>query len=75
MRETLLLVLSGILLGVPIALAGRSLVESMLYGLHGTEFVSLLLSITLLLAAALLAGFLPAHRAAKVDPMVALRYE
>jgi predicted permease len=75
MRETLLLVLGGILLGVPIALAGRSLVESMLYGLHGTEFVSLLLSITLLLAAALLAGFLPAHRAAKVDPMVALRYE
>jgi predicted permease len=75
MRETLLLVSGGIILGVPIALAGRRVIESMLYGLHGPELVSLLLSITLLLAAALLAGFLPAHRAAKVDPMVALRYE
>jgi ABC-type lipoprotein release transport system permease subunit len=47
----------------------------MLYGLHGSELVSLMLSVALLLAVALLAGFLPAHRASKVDPIVALRYE
>lgn len=75
MRETLLLVSSGIILGVPLAVAARRLVESMLYGMHGAELVSLLLSVALLLAVALLAGFLPAHRASKVNPIVALRYE
>ena len=75
MRETLLLVSAGILIGVPVTLIGRSLIESMLYGLHGNELVSLLASTALLLAVALFAGFLPAQRASRVDPMVALRYE
>jgi predicted permease len=75
LRETLMLVCGGIVLGVPITLAGRKLVESMLYGVHSGEFVSLMLSVVLLLAVALLAGFVPAHRASRVDPMVALRYE
>jgi predicted permease len=75
MRETLLLVSGGIVLGIPITLVGRSLIESMLYGLYGSELVSLLLSVALLLAVALLAGFLPAMRASNVDPIVALRYE
>jgi predicted permease len=74
MRETLLLVSGGIMLGIPITLAGRRLIESMLYGVHG-ELVSLMVSAGLLLAVAMLAGFLPAHRASRVDPMVALRYE
>lgn len=74
MRETLLLVSCGIVLGVPITLAGRRLIESMLYGVHG-ELVSTIVSVGMLLAVAILAGFLPAHRASKVDPMVALRYE
>ncbi len=75
MRETLVLVSCGIVLGIPITLVGRRLIESMLYGLHSGELVSLVLSVALLLAVALLAGFVPAHRASKVDPMVALRYE
>lgn len=75
MRETLLLVSGGIVLGIPITLAGRRLVESMLYGLHGTELASLTLSVALLLAVALVAGLVPARRASRVDPMVALRYE
>lgn len=75
MRETLLLVSGGIVLGIPITLAGRRLIESMLYGLHGTEFVSLTASVAILLTVALLAGFLPAHRASRVNPIVALRYE
>ena len=75
MRETLLLVSGGIVLGIPITIAGRRLIESMLYGLQRAELVSLLLSVLLLLAVAVVAGFIPAHRASKVDPMVALRYE
>jgi predicted permease len=75
MRETLLLVSGGIVLGVPITLVGRRLIDSMLYGLHGTELASLTLSVTILLAVALLAGFVPAYRASRVDPIVALRYE
>ncbi|MBS1804364.1 MAG: ABC transporter permease [Acidobacteria bacterium] len=75
MRETLLLVSGGILVGIPIAMAGKRLIESMLYGLQGTELVSLALSVLSLLAVAVVAGFIPAHRASKVDPMVALRYE
>ena len=75
MRETLLLVSCGIVLGIPITLAGRRLIESMLYGVNSNEFVSLIWSIALLIAVAMLAGFLPAHRASKIDPMVALRYE
>jgi predicted permease len=75
MRETLLLVSSGIVLGIPITLAGRRLIGSMLYGVNSNEFVSLIWSIALLIAVAMLAGFLPAHRASKIDPMVALRYE
>jgi len=75
MRETLMLVSGGIALGIPIALAGRRVIETMLYGLHGTEVASIAVSTALLLAAALLAGFLPAHRASMVDPIVALRFE
>jgi ABC-type lipoprotein release transport system permease subunit len=47
----------------------------MLYGIYGSEIARLLLAATLLLAVAVLAGFLPPRRASKVDPMVALRYE
>jgi ABC-type antimicrobial peptide transport system permease subunit len=75
LRETLLLVSVGIVLGVPITLLGRHMIESMLYGLHGSDLVSLLGSVALLFGVALLAGFLPAQRASKVDPMIALRYE
>lgn len=75
LRETLQLVVTGIAIGAPITFAGRRLIDSMLYGLHGSELVSLLVSIVLLLGVATLAGFLPAQRASKVDPMIALRYE
>jgi predicted permease len=75
LRETLLLVLIGIPIGIPIALLGAYLVRSMLFGLSFADPLALLLTALLLLAAAALAGVLPARRASRIDPMIALRYE
>jgi predicted permease len=75
LEETLLLVSLGIIVGVPIALAGTRLVRSLLFGLGFADPVALVSAVILLAAVALLAGLLPARRASLVDPMVALRYE
>ena len=75
LRETLVLVLLGISIGVPLALGGTHLVRSMLFGLGFADPVAILLAATLLTIVAALAGFLPAWRASQVDPMVALPYE
>jgi predicted permease len=75
MREILLLVAVGVAVGIPITLAGSRLVTNMLYGLRGTDPASLVAAVILLLLVAVIGGYFPAHRASKVDPMVALRYE
>jgi predicted permease len=75
MRESLWLVGLGVAIGVPAALAGDRLVSSMLYGLQASDPVSLLAGVGVLLAVAAAAGYLPARRAAMVDPMVSLRHE
>jgi predicted permease len=75
LRETLVLVLIGIAVGVPLALAGTSLMRSMLFGLGLADPAAILFAVLVLAAVAALAGFLPARRAARVHPMVALRHE
>jgi predicted permease len=75
MREISLLIGIGIAIGIPVTLAGSKLVKSMLFGLQGTDPWNLLTAVCLLLSVAVLAGYLPARRASRVDPMVALRYE
>jgi predicted permease len=75
MREIVLLVGVGIAIGIPVTLASARLVTSMLFGLYGTDPFNLLEAVVLLLSVAALAGYLPARRASRVDPMVALRYE
>jgi predicted permease len=73
--ETLALVLIGVAIGVPVAVGGTFFVRTMLYGLGVADPVALTFAAVLLICVAALAGFLPARRASRVDPMVALRYE
>jgi predicted permease len=75
LREILILVSIGVVIGIPVTLAGDRLVSKMLFGLRPSDPVTLVGATTILLIVAAIAGYLPARRASLVDPMVALRYE
>ena len=75
LREALTLGLIGIALGIPCALTGSRLIASMLFGISSGDLPTLTSVWALLLAVALLAGYLPARRASRIDPMDALRSE
>ncbi len=75
LSETLVLMLIGIAVGVPVALAGTRLIKSMLFGLGAVDPVAIIAACSILAVIAGLAGYIPARRASQVDPMVALRYE
>lgn len=75
LRESMLLVAIGLAAGIPIALASTRVLHSFLFGLKSSDPLSLIAVIILLAIVAAVAGFIPARRAAKIDPMTALRYE
>jgi putative ABC transport system permease protein len=75
LSEMLAVFVFGVASGVFAGTAGGRYVESQLFGVHAHDPAVFVLSATALLAAALAAGFVPAWRAAKIDPMRALRYE
>jgi putative ABC transport system permease protein len=75
MRQVASILLIGIVAGVAISLAATRVLQSMLFGLGPRDTGTMLAAVGILTAVALVAGYLPARRATKVDPMVALRYD
>jgi len=75
MRRALILAGVGLAIGVPIALIGGRLMRNQLYGVSAYDPLTLVAAVVVLAAAAGLAGFIPARRAASIEPMNALRIE
>jgi ABC-type antimicrobial peptide transport system permease subunit len=75
LRESLTLVVIGIVIGVPAALAAATLIKKTLYGVQSNDFGTLIAAILTLSLIAALATWIPARRASRVDPLAALRYE
>jgi predicted permease len=75
MRESLLISTVGVLVGLPLSFACARYFDSMLYQVSDFDPISLVLAVCSIALVGSIAAFVPARRAAKVDPMVALRYE
>jgi ABC-type antimicrobial peptide transport system permease subunit len=75
LRESTSLAVTGIVVGVVAALALTRLVKSMLYGIQPYDPATIAGGVLILLAVALAASWIPARRAAGVEPMEALRHE
>jgi predicted lysophospholipase L1 biosynthesis ABC-type transport system permease subunit len=75
LRESLVIAAWGIALGIPLAMLTGHFMESMLFGLKPYDRWSALASLVGVVAVGLMAGYLPARRAASIDPMQALRSE
>ena len=75
LRQSLILVVIGITIGFMVALAATRVMATLLYGVGANDISTYAMVIFLLSGAALLASYIPARRAMKVDPMIALRYE
>jgi ABC-type antimicrobial peptide transport system permease subunit len=71
----LLLVVVGVVVGLPVVYASTRFASTLLFNLTPTDPLSVVGAALLLFAVAFIAGYIPARRATKVDPLVALRYE
>jgi predicted permease len=74
-RQSFALVLTGVIFGIIASIGLTRLLTTMLYGVRATDLITYAGVVGLLVIAAAVASYIPARRAMKVDPMVALRYE
>jgi ABC-type antimicrobial peptide transport system permease subunit len=75
LRDSFLLIALGLVAGLPLALGATRWLKSFLFGIRAIDPLAIAAAVLLIVALALLAGYLPARRAARIDPMRALRHE
>ncbi len=75
LRETLLLLAIGVGLGIPLSLTASRAIKAGLFGVSPTDPVTLISAVVAVSLCLLVGSYMPAHRATKIEPMVALRYE
>ncbi|MBZ5606442.1 MAG: ABC transporter permease [Acidobacteriia bacterium] len=75
LRQVLVMAAIGLVIGFPVAYGLSRLVESLLYGIRPNDPAALAIAAATLIAAAVLAGYAPARRASRIDPIAALRHE
>jgi len=75
LRETMLLAGLGLAIGLPVSISVARLISSRLFGLSAGDPVTLAVAVAVMVAVALLAGYLPARRASGIDPLAALRHD
>jgi len=66
---------TGVAIGILLTIASSSFIKSQLFGVTSTDSATFLLATFVIVAVALFAGYLPARRGARIDPMVAFRQE
>jgi predicted permease len=75
LRDVLILAVVGLALSLPVSMAVTKLVESLLFGIKANDPRVMAAAIGILLSAALAAGFVPARKASRIDPVTAVRHE
>jgi predicted permease len=75
LREATLMLIAGVAIGVSIAWWTSRFLASFLFGVKPNDLASIVVSVAVLAGATVLAGYLPAWRASRIDPMTALRHE
>jgi ABC-type antimicrobial peptide transport system permease subunit len=75
LRQVFALAIVGLAIGLPVALATSKFVESFLFGMKPNDPLAITAAVTVLVASAVIAGYAPARRASRIDPMAALRHE
>ena len=75
MKEVLLLLAIGLVIGIPAAIGAGRFVSDQLYGIQPYDPTIAIATLVLLTAVSALAGLIPAHRASRIDPIMALRFK
>jgi predicted permease len=75
LKRVIITVVAALAMGLPLALKASSYVEAFLYSMKPNDPSAIVAAVLVLVAAAILAAFIPAHRASRIDPLIALRHE